>query len=642
MLGESERTESKHRRARGARAVLIVAFLLLTGAFFRLQILHSSSYELRSERNRLRAITVPAPRGTMYDRNGRVVAENVPGYSVSLLPGREDTVRATLERLAPVLGFSQEEQDALMKKYRALPQRPLLVSDDATFGQVSSIEERRPEFRRVVVDMRPRRRYPDGRVVAHVVGYVGEISEAELQEPEFAGYDAGRIVGKAGLEREYEDTLGGEPGVRYVEVNALGGIVRELGPAPAVKPVPGHDLKLSLDMNLQDYADSIFPPGHKGGVVGLDPHTGGVLLFYSHPTFDPDDFVGGVDPTTWEALRTDSAKPLLNRVTGAVYPPGSTWKPVVSVMAMRRGLVSIGDHMDIPCRGSLRYGDRVWRCWKPDGHGSLDLAGAIEQSCDVYFYQLGMKLGLDAMMEGARRMHFGEPTGIDLPHEASGYFPTSRQWYDKRYGPRGWTDAVVLNLAIGQGENQESLLQNAVFYVALATGRRPIVPHLVQSRALEQRRVDWSLDIPDAKRRQIVGALIGVVNDPDGTAHAWRLHRWTMAGKTGTAQNPHGAPHSWFVGFAPAHDPDIVVAALVENGHPDNSTSLAVPYVSAIIRRYLEEIHPAPADSTSMDGQTGRSARGAVVGTDTTRRGGDGVDSVRRVDSVADSGRAGR
>ncbi|HKK07662.1 MAG TPA: penicillin-binding protein 2 [Gemmatimonadota bacterium] len=592
--------------------MLVTTVLLLAGAFFRLQVLHSSSYELRSERNRLRAITVPAPRGTMYDRNGRIVAENVPGYSVSLLPGRPDTVRATLARLSPILGLSEDEQRELMRKYRALPQRPLLVSDDATFEQVSSIEERRPDFRRAVVDMRPRRRYPDGRVIAHVVGYVGEISESELQEPAFEGYDAGRIVGKAGLEREYEGTLGGDPGVRYVEVNALGSIVREMGPGPAVAPVPGHDLALGLDMDLQDFADSTFPASHKGGVVALDPHTGEVLLFYSHPSFDPNDFVGGVDLDTWTQLRTDSAKPLLNRVTGAAYPPGSTWKPVVAAMAMRRDLVSIGDHMDIPCRGALRYGIRVWRCWKPDGHGSLSLAGAIQQSCDVYFYQLGMKLGLDAMMDGAARMRFGHSTGIDLPHESSGYFPTSRGWYDRRYGPRGWTDAVVLNLAIGQGENQESLLQNALFYEALATGRRPIVPHLVRSQALEARRVDWSVDISEAQRLQLVDALVRVVNEPHGTAYPWRLERWKIAGKTGTAQNPHGEPHSWFVGFAPAHDPDIVVAALVENGHPDNQTSLAVPYTSAIIRRYLEEIHPAPADTTAR-AETAARAGGAAT-----------------------------
>ncbi len=601
-LGESERAERSRTRSRGARVALVLSLLILVGAFFRLQVLHSSSYELRSERNRLRAITVPAPRGTMYDRDGRVIAENVPGYSVSLLPGREDTVRATLARLAPILGLDERDQRALMQKYEALPQRPLQVSDDATFRQVSSIEELRPEFRRAVVDMRPRRRYPDGKVVAHVVGYVGEISEAELESPAFAGYDAGRIVGKAGLEREYEDTLGGDPGVRYVEVNALGSIVREMGPGPAVPPVPGRDLTLGLDMDLQAFADSTFPAGFKGAVVALDPHTGEILLFYSHPTFDPNDFVGGVDVDTWEKLRDDPDKPLLNRVTGAAYPPGSTYKPVVAAIAMHRGVVGIGDHMDIPCRGALRYGSRVWQCWKPEGHGSLSLSDAIEQSCDVYFYQLGMKLGLDAMMEGAKRLGFGTAPGIDLPHEVSGYFPPSREWYDKRYGRRGWTESVVLNLAIGQGEDQQPVLRQALFFAALATGRRPIVPHLLRSPDLERKRVDWSLDLSDTQRQQLVNALVSVVNNPKGTAYAFRLKRWTLAGKTGTAQNPHGPPHSWFVGFAPAEDPDIVIAALVEHGHPNiHGTSLAVPYASGLVRHYLEEIHPAPPDSAAAD-----------------------------------------
>lgn len=578
----------------GARVVLLLTLLVIVGAFFRLQVLRSNTYLLHSEENRLRAITVPAARGAMYDRAGRVVAENVPGYTVSMLPASRDSVRASLERWAPWLELDSARIASLMERFDRLPQRPLMVEHDASFEAVSALEERRPQFPRAVVEMRPRRHYPAGSDVAHVVGYTGEVSESELSIPEFTDFEPGRIVGKSGIERFHEGRLGGRPGVRYVEVNALGSIVRDFGARPAVEPVPGDDVTLGLDLELQAFTDSIFPEGRRGGVVALDPETGEIVVLFSHPTFDPNDFVGGIDTETWTQLRDDPDRPLLNRVTRATYAPGSTWKLVVAAEAMRRGMVSIDEHMDRACTGGYRFGNRIFRCWRYDGHGSLSLAGAIQQSCNIYFYQLGLRLGLDAMMDGARRLGFSEPVGVDLPVESRGHFPSSRQWYDDVYGPRGWTESVVLNLAIGQGENNQSLLRQALFYAALGTGERPIVPHLVRDPELEERRVDWSLELPEARRRELVEALRRVVNEPGGTAYPWRLDRWEIAGKTGTAQNPHGEPHSWFVGFAPADDPEIVVASLVEFGHPDNTTSLAVPLASRVVQRFLETRYPAP------------------------------------------------
>lgn len=591
------------RRGRGAaaRLVLAVVILVLLGSFFRLQVLRSSRYELRSEQNRLRAISIPAARGAIYDRDGRILAENVPGYSVSILPGRPDTVRAAVERLAPYLDIGPERRRQLMQKYRRRPERPLVVLDDATFEQVSAIEERRPRFRRAVVEMRPRRRYPVGQEVAHAIGYVGEVSESELADSTYRGYQPGRTVGKTGVEKQYERSLAGEPGVRYVEVNALGSIVREYGPQQSVAPEPGEDLTLGLDLALQSHVDSVFPDTLKGGLVAVDPATGEVLAMYSHPTFDPNAFVGGVDDTTWVRLRDHPQEPLLNRVAGAAYAPGSTWKLLVAVAAMRRGDVSIGDYMDIPCRGAFQYGIRSFRCWREEGHGPLPLSGAIQQSCNVYFYQLGLRLGLDEMMSAAERLGYNHPTGIDLPHEVPGHIPVSRDWFDQRYGPRGWTESVALNLAIGQGENDQTLLRQALFYTALATGERPIIPHLQRDPALRERRVDWELGLSEARRRQLVDAMIRVVNEQDGTAYPWRLREWTLAGKTGTAQNPQGEPHSWFVGFAPAEDPEIVIAAMVEHGHPDDQTSLAVPLASSTVRKYLAsgDTVPDPVEAGS-------------------------------------------
>lgn len=591
-MAETGQNGKSRRRGVAAEGFLLAVFALLGLVFFRLQVLRSSTFELRSQENRLRAITVPAPRGTIYDRHGRIIAENVPGYSISLLPGSSDTLRATLDRLAPYVHLSEAERDALLAKYARFPNQPLVVRDDASFAEVSAIEERRPEFPRAVVEMRPRRHYPAAQAIAHLVGYVGEISAAELERPEYLGYDPGRIVGKDGIERQYEATLGGVPGVRFVEVNALGSIVGDFGPRPTIEVRPGTDLTLGLDLALQQYVDSTFPEGMRGGVVALDPSSGDVLVLYSHPTFDPNAFIGGIDVGLWRSLRDDPALPLLNRVSTASYPPGSIFKLVVAAAGMADGKLSISSYMPTTCGGGLAYGNRFFRCWKPGGHGLLPLARAIQESCNVYFYQAGMRVGLDGLLAAATRYGFHDPTGIDLPYETSGVFPPSREWFDERYGTRGWTQSVVLNLSIGQGENQQSLLRMAQFYSALATGGSPIVPHIVRSEGLAGRRATWGLDLTEARRRQLVAALTAVVNEPGGTAYAYRSTRWRIAGKTGTSQNPQGLPHSWFVGFAPPENPEIVIAAIVEFGHPDNQVSLAVPYGIGILERYLDSLYP--------------------------------------------------
>jgi penicillin-binding protein 2 len=584
----------RRQRGRIALAGLGLVLFILLGTFFRLQILKSSQYLLRSDENRLRAIGVVAPRGTIYDRNGLVVAENVPGYVVSLLPGPADTIAASLARLTPYLGIDSEEEQDLLAENRARPNDPLVLRDNASFEQVSFIEQRRPDFRRVVVEMRPRRRYPAGPAVAHLIGYVGEISEQELELERYADYEPGRVIGKDGIERQYESQLAGDPGVRYVEVNALGSIVREFDRMLGDPADPGQDLQLGIDLELQVMADSIFPEGMRGGVVAIEPRTGEVLLLHSHPTFDPNGFVGGIQTELWNSLRDDPDKPLLNRVSASAYPPGSTWKLVMATVGMKTGALAIDSYMPNVCGGALAYGNRTFHCWRPGGHGSLNLSGAIKESCNVYFYQAGQRIGLDALTEGVERLGFNERTGIDLPYETPGLFPESREWFDQRYGQRGWTESVVWNLAIGQGENQQTLLRQALFYASLATGESPIQPHLARSEVLAEQRVSWSLGLAEGRRENLVDAMVRVVNEPRGTAYPFRLEQWALAGKTGTSQNPHGEPHSWFVGFAPARNPRIVIAAIVEQGHPDGTTSLAVPLASRLVGRYLESIGLPP------------------------------------------------
>jgi len=579
---------SRGSRARGATALLWFVIGVLLISFFRLQVIGRQEYQLRSEENRLRALTIPPARGAIVDRRGLLLAENVPGYSLSVLPGPVDSVKATLERLASHVGLTPDEIQDLVNQFRQRPTSSVIVRDDLRPDQVAAIEQRRPEFRTAVIEMHPRRQYPPGAPIAHMIGYVAEISEAELQRPEFEGYLPGRTVGKGGLERQYETELGGTPGVHFVEVNARGSIVSEFGPRPSIPAVPGTDLESSLDLALQQLTHELFPDTLKGGVVALDPRNGEVLLLYSHPTYDPNKFIGSISNVDWAQLRDNPDQPLLNRASGALYPPGSTWKPVISALAMNAGVVTIDTHMPSSCTGSFQYGTRAFRCWKDVGHGNLSLSAAIKESCNVFFYQLGLRLGLDRLLAGAGALGFNSRTGLDLPSEASGHIPFGREWYDERYGPRGWTESVTLNLSIGQGETSQTLIGMAQFYAALAMGEAPPIPHLRRSEVLDARRAPWTLELSEQQRRQLIGAMGRVVNEPDGTAFFYRPSDYLVAGKTGTAQNPHGEPHSWFVGFGPTDDPRIVIAAIVENGHPDNTTSLAVPMAIRLIEEYLK------------------------------------------------------
>jgi len=579
-------------RGRLARWLVLLVFCGLAIQFFRVQILKHTTYALRSDVNRIRALPIPAARGTIYDRSGRVVADNVPGYSIAILPLSIDSLRVVLDVLAPILGQSEEKVESLISAYRRHPNSPVTVESDATFAEVSAIEERRATLPSgIVIQAAPKRRYPAGPVAAHVVGYVGEISDTELRLAEFQGYEPGRTVGLTGVERVYERILAGVPGTRYVEVNALGRLVGAFRGRETVAAVPGRDLYLNIDLGLQELAAQLFPDTMAGAIVALEPNSGAVLAMYSAPSYDPNTFVGGVEPAEWRALNEDPGRPLFNRAVSAGYAPGSTFKLVMAGIALSGGYAEAETKMPIPCRGALLYYGRVFKDWKPSGHGSLDLNGAIRESCDVYFYQLGLRIGLEEVLARAPEFGFGRPTGVDLPSEISGSFPPSLAWYDERYGRDGWTNSVVLNLAIGQGENVQSPLKMAQYYGALASDGRQPTPRVARDGPVAEPAGRLPLD--EEQLAVLRAALVEVVNAPGGTARGSRLSRWTLAGKTGTAQNPHGEDHAWFIGFAPAEDPAIVVAAVVEAG--GHGSSAAAPIVSRLIDYYLETLETEQA-----------------------------------------------
>ncbi len=568
------------RRARTAGVIVVAAGVVILLAFFRTQILSYRTYALQSESNRVRRIPLPAPRGTIYDRHGRVLAENVPGFTIELLPGPEDSLRAILRRIAPFVILEDAAIERIIARYRRAPYEPVVVRSDAPLAMVAVLEERRLRIPGLVIQTEPKRYYPDSTVAAHLLGYVGEVAESERSQPRFASVRLGGLVGKDGLEREYDDALRGEDGWRVVEVNAFGGLVREEDVAPTLEPVPGRALATTLDLDLQRFVAGIFPPRRRGAVVALDPTTGGVLALYSAPGFDPNAFVGGVDPDYWRSLTEDPARPLLNRSVQARYPPGSTWKLAVAAMGLKRGLVGFRSRMPVPCRGGLQYGNRYFRCWKHTGHGDLTLEQAIAQSCDVYFYQLGMKLGVTSLLEDAVAWGGRSRTGIDLPGEIQPEFPSGRDYYDRLYGPRGWTSAVALNLAIGQGENAQTPISMARWFQMLAIDGSPRVPHLVRAaRAVQVQPLGLTAEQLEGLRRSMVNVVEA------GTARASRVAALSIAGKTATSQNPHGPDHGWFIGFAPADDPRIVVAAVIEFGEHGSAVA---PLVTRIIARYLK------------------------------------------------------
>ncbi|HEX2205931.1 MAG TPA: penicillin-binding protein 2 [Longimicrobium sp.] len=572
-------------------AITFIISVLLT-AFFHTQVVTGRTYEAQARENRLRPIPIPAPRGTILDRNGEVVATSITAYAVAVLPGDRALVEQTLRDLAPFIGLAATDVERLMQQRDRRPHDLLEVTARATYSQAAAIEERRAAFPNLMVVERPQRYYPAGAAVGHLTGYVTEITKEQLELPDYknAGYKQGRLIGQAGIEKEYELTLSGRDGARYVEVDAKGRVVNPRASAGNAPPVSGEPIRLTLDVRLQEYIHQIFPDTMKGAVVAMVPSTGEILALYSHPTYDPNAFVGRIPPKLWTALQTDPDKPLLNRGITALYPPASTWKLATAAMGVKLGLVKSGARMPISCTGGMAYAGRYARCWYRRGHGSLDLAQAIEKSCNVYFYQLGIRIGLANLASTGTRMGFGRRTGIDLPAESEPIFPTGVPWLQNRFGYVAPSD--VMSLAIGQGPNSQTVLNMASFYAALAGNGTGRAPHLVVGDSASPQIVDLGLDRAGL---EAIWEGLRLVTEEEGTAVQSSLLRYKLYGKTGTAQNPQGPDHGWFVGFAgrPGMSPDIVVATIVEHGlHGD----AAAPLASKVANFYLDRKYNHPFD----------------------------------------------
>lgn len=591
-----------------ARVVVIALLGILIAVLFRAQVLRSSDWLLQSQSNRLRTLTIPAPRGVIRDRAGRVFADNVPGYSVSIIPDRPDSMISTLRRLREHLELEEGRFEEISAQARLGPPRPVLVTVDAPYDAVAALQERRSIFPRLLIESRPKRRYPANRVGAHVVGYVGEINEAEVDAREAEGAEAGWIVGRSGIEAQYEPTLQGKPGVRYVEVDAEGRIVGSFAGVRSVDEQPGTDLDLNLDLELMEWIDRIFPEGMHGSVVVLDVETGGVLALYSAPAFDPNVFAGIVERSEWDRLVGDPESPLYHRAVMGRYPPGSPWKLATAAIALDLGVITPDERMPVSCRGSFVFGNRSYGCWKPEGHGSLDLAGAIQHSCNVYFYQVGVKIGLARMLEVGNRMGFGERCGIDLPQESGGGFPEGPEFWERRFGYRA-QEGEALNLAIGQGPNDQTPLKMAQFILAIARDGSAPAPSLLRTDPDIANEASWRLDIPEEHLEQVREGMRRVTRQ-GGTAYLSSLEHFDLLGKTGTAQSGGGRPsHAWFTAIAGPYGeaPEIVAVALVEFG--ESGSGVAAPLVAKTADFYLRGKHGIPRDTIQTLGEYQRAGR---------------------------------
>jgi len=570
--------------------VVLILFGVLISRLFFLQVVRAQTYRRLSEENRIRVIPVDAPRGHILDRHGQVLVCNRPSYVVSIVPFQLREMERTIEILANFLGMETEQIVTRFNESRQRRFAPVKIKRDIDFQTLAVIQENKLDLPGVIYQVEPRREYLHGPLAAHLLGTVGEISSNELTTLQGSGYRHGSLIGKGGLEKQYERFLRGEDGVQYVEVSAVG---REIGPLPnrpALEAKPGNDLLLTIDLSLQRVAEEALSDSVAGAIVALDPASGEILAMVSRPAFDPNLFSSVIPESTWRALHEDPGHPLLNRAIQSAYPPGSILKVLTAAAGLEAGVITPYTRFS-PCTGALKYGNRWFGCWQSWGHGSLALVEALAQSCDVYFYQLGLKLGLDRWSDFMKGCDLGEALGVDLAGEVDGLVP-DRNFFTERYGRRNWGSGVILNLVIGQGENLMTPLQAASMMAAIGNGGIIYRPHLVgeirslTGKSLPQKpEVIGQLPITAGNLTTLKRGLRAVVQHSSGTGRQAAVSGFEVAGKTGTAQNPHGEDHSWFAAFAPLEQPRIAIAVLVEHG--GHGGSVAAPIAGRIMEAYL-------------------------------------------------------
>ncbi len=595
-----------NERAAIALAITLLLLMAVMARLVYLQVFSHEHFSTLANENRINLVAIPPTRGLIYDRNGVLLAQNLPSFSLEIIPEQVKDMEATLAGLQELISLSDNDLARfrkLLRKKRSFSSIPLKFHLDNE--EVARFAVNRHHFPGVDIEARLIRDYPLGKLAVHAIGYVGRINEEEMQTLDPANYSATRFIGKTGVERFYEAILHGRVGYKNVETNALGRILREVNRTP---PTPGQDIYLTIDIKLQKIAEDALQ-GRRGAVVAISPQTGDILSLVSMPGYDPNPYVIGIDPKTYAALQNSPDKPLFNRALQGQYPPGSIIKPFIGLAGLE--YKQLGIHTSSFCPGwfSLEGDDHKYRDWKKTGHGRTDLDKAIVESCDVYFYDLALSLGIDRIHEFLNKFGFGHRTGIDINGEAGGLLP-SRQWKRSRRN-ESWYTGETLITGIGQGYLLTTPLQLATATATLANRGTQFQPHILyatQSPGSDDLTVLTPASLPTIQLEnpehweQIITSMKRVVHSLHGTAHGIsRTLQSNIAGKTGTAQvfgikqdeqyvkedvAEHLRDHALFVAFSPPDKPRIAVAVIVENGGSGGST--AAPVAARIIDAYLE------------------------------------------------------
>ncbi|MCP4703010.1 MAG: penicillin-binding protein 2 [candidate division Zixibacteria bacterium] len=579
-------------------AFLVLAFIAIIGGLFYHQVILHSKYTIESENNRIRIQPIIPKRGVIFDRNLEVIADNRLSFTVSIVPF-ETKKDVTISQLMELLNM---DSTAITKRAKAnfiSNHIPSPIKRGLDIDVISILEEQGEKYPGITYSIESVRRYQPDIAAETFIGYVGEVSPEEIKAFPDKEYRPGSLIGKKGIEKTYDHLMRGIEGTEYIEISAKGKIIGSYEGKDKIPAVPGDDISLTIDIDLQNFIVESFNSFDTqyccGSVVAMDPRNGEILGLASFPQLDPNTFSGPIPSDVWQSIISDSMHPLLNRPLAGIYTPGSTTKPITAGAALE--LNKITDKLLFrPCLGGMKFGNRVFHCWNLGGHGRLDLNHSIEQSCNVYFYQVGLLVGIDPWSEFAVRSGFGKKTGIDVPGEVPGIVPNSA-YLDNLYGVKKWTHFLMLNLSIGQGEFTITPLQLAQFYCGLANHGRVYRPHFLRERL----RYDGStvkiapalsFNLPFSEKTLGIlnESLKLVVQGEHGTARGRRKADYNISGKTGTAENPHGENHSWFVAFAPSEKPRIVVAALVENG--GHGSDVAAPLVGKVIDYYLRNNVP--------------------------------------------------
>jgi penicillin-binding protein 2 len=617
MFGRDDKVSAF--RLTAAQYMILAIFLVLAYGLWRLQVMQSDLYASLAEKNRIRNVPILAPRGKILDREGRIIVDNYPSFSALLLRDTSHDLSADADLIAQGLHLDPNEVRGRIRHFSAMPQyQPIFLKEDITPDELAFIDAHRNELPELDTIVAHRRLYPRNGFLAHLIGYVGEVTEDMLNQPQFELYSPGDVVGVSGVERQYNNALMGTNGARRALVNSHG---REVGLLEETDAIPGKQLKLTIDIDLQIAAEEAME-GKNGAIVAMDPRTGEILAMASRPTFDPNDFAVRVSRDQWNKLVNDPDKPLLNKAIQAQLAPGSTFKILMSVAGWQEG---IAQTLHVNCTGSAEFYGRRFGCWVKSGHGAVDLEKAIYQSCDVFFYTLAEKLGIDRIAKYASALGLGEKTGIDLPNEVSGVMP-SEEWKIKNFKQK-WFAGETISVGIGQGAVAITPVQLLRAVAAISMDGRMVVPHVVDPQQLpsgyvETSHVTETKTVPiDPNGWTYITDAMSRVLLPEGTAPSAHVPGVDIAGKTGSAQivslatrakfkNSEAlAQNGWFVGFTPRRNPDVIVCVLFEGGEHGK---LAARIATQVLKAYVDKQRRVPQKLVEKPKSDGKVDMGAL------------------------------